>query len=137
MKRTVLLPGLLAVAVVTAGCSSTASRISDQQAAFDHYPPDIQQKIRDGQVGVGFTPEQVRMAVGEPGRRYTQQTAAGTAEIWAYSKTGPTLSFGLGVGTFGSGVGGGVGVGSSSGNSDDALRVTFIDGKVTAVERTR
>lgn len=129
---------ILLIAVALTACSSAATRISDQQNTFDAYPADVQQKIKAGQVDVGFTQDQVRMAVGEPSRRYSQQTTAGESEVWAYSKSSPTFSFGLGAGTFGSGIGGGAGVGTSTGgNSDDTLRVTFIAGKVTVVERTK
>lgn len=129
---------VLLMALMLAACSSTGSRISDQQSVFDTYPADVQQKIRAGQVDVGFNQDQVRMAVGEPSRRYTQQTTVGESEVWAYSKSSPTFSFGLGAGTFGSGIGGGAGVGTSTGgNSDDTLRVTFVAGKVTVVERTK
>lgn len=129
---------ILLMAVALAACASTASRISDQQSTFDAYPPEVQQKIRAGQVDVGFTQDQVRMAVGEPSRRYSQQTTSGESEVWAYSKSSPTFSFGLGAGTFGSGIGGGAGIGTSTGgNSDDVLRVTFVAGKVTVVERTK
>lgn len=128
---------LLAV-LVLAACSSTNTRISEQQSTFDTYPPDVQQKIRAGTIDVGFTQDQVRLAVGEPSRRYTQQTAGGESEVWAYSKSSPSFSFGLGAGSFGSGVGGGVGLGTSTGgNSDDKLRVTFVAGRVTVVERTQ
>lgn len=129
---------ILLVTAMLMACSSAATRISDQQSLFDAYPADVQQKIRAGQVDVGFTQDQVRMAVGEPTRRYSQQTTAGDSEVWAYSKSSPSFSFGLGAGSFGSGIGSGVGVGTSTGgNSDDKLRVTFVAGKVTAVERTQ
>ena len=129
---------ILLIAAALTACSSAATRISDQQSTFDAYPADVQQKIRAGQIDVGFTQDQVRMAVGEPARRYTQQTTTGESEVWAYSKNSPTFSFGLGAGSFGSGVGGGVGLGTSTGgNSDDTLRVTFVGGKVTTVERTK
>jgi hypothetical protein len=128
---------ILLVTAMLMACASTATRISDQQSLFDAYPPDVQQKIRAGQVDVGFTQDQVRMSVGEPTRRYTQQTTVGESETWAYGKSSPSFSFGLGAGSFGSAVGGGVGVGTSTGgNDDDKLRVTFVAGKVTAVERT-
>jgi len=127
----------LLAATVLAACSSTASRIDDQKATFDTYSAEMQQKIREGKVEVGFTQEQVRLSLGEPTRRYTQQSAAGQSEIWAYSKSGPTFSFGLGAGSFGSGVGGGVGLGTSTGgNNEEKLRVIFEAGKVTALERS-
>ena len=131
---------LLLVVALLAACSSTGSRIRDQQSAFDSYPAEVQQKIRAGQVDVGFTQEQVRLALGEPDRRYTQQTAKGESQVWAYSKSSSGISFGLGVGGIGasSGVGGGVGVSSNGGGSgDDKLRVTFDAGRVTVIERTQ
>lgn len=128
----------LLAAAILAACSSPGSRINEQQSAFNAYPADVQQKIRAGDVAVGFTQEQVRLALGEPSRRYTQQTTTGESEVWAYGKDGPTFNFGLGLGSFGSNVGGGLGIGTGTGGqSDDHMRVTFVAGKVTVVERTQ
>lgn len=135
MIRSSLMAVLVAIA---AGCSSTASRIDDNQALFNSYPVDVQQQIRAGQVGVGFTPEQVTMALGKPDRAYTRQTEAGSSEVWAYTESSPALSFGLGGFGFGGGstaVGGGVGVGTG-GKEDDKVRVVFASGHVVSVERT-
>lgn len=124
-----------AAIVALAACSTTSSRIQGKQAEFDRYPAEAQQKIRAGEVGVGFTQEQVRLALGEPSRTYTQQTAAWESEVWAYQDSKPAFSFGLGgYSGGGTSVGGGVGVGTG-GNSDDKVRVTFVGGLVTAVEQ--
>lgn len=128
---------LAALALLLAACSTPASRIEDQQAEFDRYPVDIQQKIRAGNVDVGFTPDQVRLALGKPDRIYTRQNEAGTSEVWAYRDSSPALSFGLGGFNFGggSGVGGGVGIGTG-GTEEEKVRVVFAGGRVVSVERT-
>jgi hypothetical protein len=130
---TLLLVGLLA------GCSSVSSRIARDRDAFDRYPLDVQEKIAAGEVGVGFTPEQVRMALGDPDRVSTRTTPDGTSEVWGYRKKGPRFNVGVGVGVFGGGgstrVGTGVGV-STGGDrrEDERLRVVFDHGTVSAVE---
>ena len=75
MKRLIL--SLLPLAALLAACATPESRIRDNQAAFDAFPPSVQQKIRAGQADIGFTPEQVRMALGEPDHKYTRSSAEG------------------------------------------------------------
>ena len=128
---------LLALAVLAA-CSTTDTRIRDRQSAFDSYPPAIQQKIRAGQVDVGFTPDMALMALGEPDRRYQRTDEHGASEIWAYRDSSPAFSFGLGGGSFGGGsaYGGGVGVSTGGEAPDDRLRLVFVNGTVVSIERT-
>lgn len=135
---TVLRPLLPLLLATLAACASTESRIKDSQAAFDGYPPAVQQKIRACQVDVGFTPDMVRMTMGEPDRKYSRTDAAGTSEVWAYRDSGPSFSFGVGGGSFGrhSGVGGGVGVSTGGEAPDDKLRVVFFNGVVASIEKT-
>ncbi len=127
---------LAAAVFFNVGCSTTDSRIRSHQAAFDAAPADVQAKIRAGQVGVGFTPEQVTMALGDPDRRYTRTTANGTADIWAYEEGKSGFSLGVGVGSGGGGtsVGSGIAIGSRSDRNDDKVRVIFEGGRVVAVE---
>ena len=121
---------------VFAGCSTTDGRIKSHQAAFDASPAPVQAKIRAGQVDVGFTQEQVTMALGKPDRSYTRTTARGTAEIWAYADNGPSFSIGIGAvgGGGGTMVGSGVGISTANDRYDDKVRVIFEGGRVTAVE---
>jgi len=138
MKRLNLCSFLLFTTTLLAACASTDSRIRDNQAAFDGYPPAVQQKIRAGQADIGFTPEQVRMALGEPDHKYTRTSAEGSSEVWAYRDSGPMFSFGVGGGSFGShsGVGGGVGVATGGDAPEDKLRVVFYNGAVSSIEKT-
>jgi len=127
---------IAAFVFIVAGCTTTDSRIKNHQAAFDAAPPAVQAKIRAGQIDIGFTQEQVTMALGQPDRSYTRTTARGTSEIWAYEDHKP--SFSLGIGVVGGGgstmVGSGVAVGSGNDRYDDKLRVIFEGGKVASVE---
>lgn len=133
-----LLPVLcLASAALLAACSSTPDdRIAKSQAAFGQYPSVVQQKIRAGEVDIGFTPEMVLLALGEPSRQFNHQSATGTAEIWIYHDNGPRFSFGIGVGSFGRHSATSLGVSSSTGGYDpeEKMRVEFRDGLVSAIE---
>jgi hypothetical protein len=128
----------LALAAMLAACSTTASRISERQGVFDGYPAEVREKIRAGQVAIGFSPEQARMALGEPSRIYSRQTEQGEAEIWSYQDRGPALNFGLGSysGGGGTSVGAGIGIGTGA-DALEKLRLVFEAGKLTSIETTR
>jgi hypothetical protein len=133
---------LLAVGltVLLAACSTTpAERIANNPALFDTFPPPVRQKIRAGEVDVGFTPEMVRLALGEPTRIFSRQTESGATELWIYHDNSPRFSFGVGVGTFGRHSATSVGVSSSTGGYDpeEKMHVEFRNGHVTAVEYVR
>jgi hypothetical protein len=127
---------LAAGLLLAAGCSSPESRIRNQQALFDTWPAEVQQKIRVRHVDVGFTPAMVQMALGEADRTYSRTSEKGTSDVWVYVDHGPKFSFGVGVG----GVSGNTAYGSSVTVGDDAfrenevLRVIFEGGKVAAIE---
>lgn len=135
------IPAILVLAslFLLGACSSPDSRIADNRSAFDRFSPDIQQKIRTGQVDVGFTPEMVIMSLGEPARKFTRKTDKGDTEVWSYHDDSPKFSFGVGVGSGGRGssVGGGVGVSTGGYDPDEKVRVEFREGLVTAVDLMR
>jgi hypothetical protein len=56
------------LAAALAACGSPHTRIKKNQQLFDTYPSSTQELIRAGQVEVGFTMEQTRMALGRPDR---------------------------------------------------------------------
>jgi hypothetical protein len=130
-----LLGGLLAV-----GCSSVDSRIARHRDAFSTWPPEVQEKVAAGQVGLGFTPDQVRVALGEPDRVFTRTNADGTAEVWSYRERRPRLGFGIGVGVAGiSGsraAMGGIGIGTGGDYRDDEKLGVIFDrnGRVAEIE---
>jgi len=135
--KSLLVSALSLMLVLAAGCASTDSRIKKNQALFDSFPADVQQQIRTGDIRVGFTPEMVKMSLGDPARTYTRTTAQGAAEVWSYDDDKPAISLGLGIGSSrgSTGVGGGVVVGGDRFRDDEKLRVVFEEGKVTSVER--
>ena len=144
MQTKPLLPVLCAAgALLLAGCNSLDSRIAKNRAAFDTWPAAVQDKVVKGQVDIGFTAEQVRVALGEPDRVFTRTTADGTSEVWSYRDRGPRFSFGVGVGTgsFGrhSATSVGVGVGTGTGYRDDEKLGVVFDrtGRVERIEEAR
>ncbi len=136
MRPLTLALGLAAVALLAACSSTPDARIAKRQSAFNQYPSAVQKKIHAGEVDIGFTPEMVVLALGEPARQFTHQSTTGTAEIWIYHDNGPRFSIGIGVGSFGRHSATSVGVSTSTGGYDpeEKMRVEFRDGRVTAIE---
>ncbi len=130
-----LLPAALAA------CATPESRIRQHRAEFESYPPAVQKKIRAGEVDVGFTKEQVAIALGRPDRMYRRRTAQGTHDVWAYMGPGGRTAVGFGFGMSSGGwdprLGGGMGVTLEDDRVEDRLRVVFENGVVVAVEDRR
>jgi hypothetical protein len=84
MKTLSVLISCAALALL-AGCSTPETRIQGNPQAFASLSPGDQQLIRDGRVAVGFTPEMVRLALGDPDRIYTRTDANGVNESWSYT----------------------------------------------------
>lgn len=133
-------------ALLVAGCSTVDSRIAKNRAAFNTWPAPVQDKVVQGRIDVGFTPDQVRVALGEPDRVWSRTTADGTSQVWSYRDRGPRFSFGVGVGmgSFGrhGGSFGSIGVGTGTGYYDDEKMGVVFDpsGRVSSIEtrqRTR
>jgi hypothetical protein len=136
MRPLSALLALVMFALLSACTSSPESRIADHRGAFDAYPAAVQEKIRAGQVEVGFTTEMVGLALGEPARKFTRQTAAGDTEIWVYHHDAPRFNLGIGLGTGGrhSSMGGGLAMSSGGYDPDEKIRVEFRDGRVSAID---
>lgn len=75
----------LAVLTVFSGCATPESRIRDNPELFAKLTPQEQQMIREGKVGIGFSPEMVRLAVGDPDKVYSRIDANGASESWSYT----------------------------------------------------
>jgi len=71
--------------IAVAGCATPESRIKEKPEVFNNFPPDVQSKVRTGQVDVGYTKDMVYIALGKPNREYTRTTAEGTFEVWSYT----------------------------------------------------
>lgn len=122
------------------GCASTQNqRITQNEALFNTYTPTERKLIRMGEVAVGFDQDQVRMALGDPSREATVDTAGGKVVVWEYRELRPSMgvSLGGGIGTGGrSGVGIGTGVGVSPNKTKLLKRIVFDrqTGEVSKVE---
>lgn len=130
----------IACALLATGCSTVDSRIAKNRELFNTWPTAVQDKVVVGQIDIGFSADQVRVALGEPDRVFTRTTADGTSQVWSYRDRGPRLGFGIGVGmgSFGGRGGsfGGVGIGSGGGYHDDEkMGIVFdVAGRVAAIE---
>jgi len=126
MKR---LPNYLIILIagLLTGCATTSTRIDQDKALFNTYSPGEQRMIRTQQIAVGFDQEMVRMALGDPSRETTIDTAAGKSVAWEYRQIRPSLGFSIGggIGTGRSGVGIGTGLGVRPDRSKLLKHITF------------
>ena len=74
----------LPLALLLAGCATPEKRIQQNQDVFDTFPVAAQARIRGGQIDLGFTPDMVRIALGDPHRQTVRRAADGETEIWFY-----------------------------------------------------
>jgi hypothetical protein len=118
-------------------CSTTGSRIRRHQDAFDHYPERVQQNLRNGVIEVGYTPEMVFIALGEPDRKVDVVTGEVAAQVWTWWKSRPGIGVSLGgYNSLGSSVGLGTGMtlGEDSRREETAV-VEFRGDRVHRFER--
>ena len=137
MKPTsTLRAAIVPLILLAAGCASTPAQRIASSDTYETYPAEIREKIRNGEVDVGFTPDMVRLALGNPDRVTRRQSTAGEAEVWSYDDRKPRISIGLGVGSWSgrSSTSAGVMVGGRDWSDGAWIRVIFKEGKVTAVE---
>jgi hypothetical protein len=84
MKTSSLL-ALLMLGLVMAGCASPDRRIEKAPEIFAQLTPEQQELVRQGNVAVGFSEDAVRLALGQPDRKWTRTDAGGTHEVWSYT----------------------------------------------------
>ncbi|GAB5559514.1 MAG: hypothetical protein SynsKO_11610 [Synoicihabitans sp.] len=69
------------------GCNSTQHRIKQHEDLFTLMPPQTQQRIIEGNVILGDSPEVVYMAFGKPTREDSITTARGKSRtVWTWVK---------------------------------------------------
>ncbi|MBN1268577.1 MAG: hypothetical protein JXB04_03240 [Kiritimatiellae bacterium] len=81
---------LILAAVVLAGCSTPDYRIKQNPDLYNSFPPEVQERVRGGNIGIGYTRDMVFIALGKPNREYVRTTADGTTEVWSYTDTTTT-----------------------------------------------
>ncbi|MFM1850784.1 MAG: hypothetical protein RIS54_468 [Verrucomicrobiota bacterium] len=87
-----LIPAPSALASLTfllaaAGCAtSVAHRIEEKSALFANLPAHVQESLREGNIGVGYSPDLVYIALGSPTEKETRETSEGPVEVWIYRR---------------------------------------------------
>jgi hypothetical protein len=145
MKITVIFSGVSRLFLVglmglwLAGCATPDARIKKNQALFDSLPSEAQAQIREGQVALGFTPEMVKLAVGEPNRRAVRTDAQGRTEVWSYTRYEAADGFPIYTGYYHRYYPGyryyGRGFYTERTEAREYFRVEFVEGKVTLVQQ--
>ena len=105
--------------LLLAACGTPESRIKKHRDLFAAYPPEVQARIKAGEVDAGFTADMVRMAMGKPARKSMRTTAESTQEVWTYGDGGGVRP-GIGVSFGGGSMGGFGGVSVGGGDSSAA-----------------
>ena len=123
--------------LLLAACATPESRIRKHRDLFETYPPQIQERIKSGEVDVGFTADMVLMAMGKPARKTMRTTAQTTQEIWTYGESGLHPGVGVSIGGGSYGGFGGVSVGGDGGSNRDRAAIAFEGGKVVSVDRVK
>ncbi len=141
MKTYTVIVATLALAL--AGCST----INEKAAVFSTLDPATQQQIRQGQVGIGYTPDMVYMALGRPTKNIHRVTNDGTETTWIYKsyyeEYAGTAFTGYHRYAVRDRVSGRYVIYTEPvytdfyrQRADEYLRLTFKNGKVTAIEQT-
>lgn len=129
---------IVAAAAFLAACRgpTLTQRIERDRDAFESWPAEVQDAVSQGRVEVGFTPEQVRMAWGEPDHVAMEVSAEEETERWVYEKSSPSIGIGIGGGNFGRGGGVGGSVGTTVGGNTNVIAVArFRNGEVFSFDR--
>lgn len=156
-RQPLQLAASLLLGLLLAACSTPASRIKSHPDIFAQADTEQQAMIRGGQIALGFPPEWVKLALGEPDRITERTDAQGTETVWHYTDIEtvggygafaygypdpfgypPPYSAGYGPWWYGPpypGLAAGYYPGGAAQIESDRLRVTFRAGKVAAIER--
>jgi hypothetical protein len=71
-------------ALLLAGCSTPQTRIEKNPSTYARLTPEQQQLVKQGQIGIGFDADMVKLALGEPDHVNQLVNQEGTNEIWTY-----------------------------------------------------
>ena len=76
---------VVGLGLLVAGCSTPETRIKGNPMAFEQLTAEQQDLVREGRVGIGFGPEAVKLALGEPDRVWMRKDKSGESESWSYT----------------------------------------------------
>ena len=83
MKFPLLVSAVL-LSVALAGCDTFARRSGEKAAVFAALTPAQREKLKQGVIGIGDTPDMVFIALGRPDEKRETATAGGRETIWIY-----------------------------------------------------
>ena len=148
MKLPLFVPLILVALLGLAGCNTTASRIKQKAEVFASLPPSDQERLRKGDVAIGDTPDMVFIAIGAPDQRIEKTSEHASRQEWIYRRYYETYS-----GQAFAGYRRVVGFDPRSGRrfiysepvyanvyrgeTEEYLRIDFVDGRVSAIEELR
>ncbi len=84
MKKLIQLAALAGAALMLGACSTINSRIQENAGLFYSLDPNTQSKLAHGDIDLGFSPQMVYIALGQPDLRRSKVTQTGQTETWIY-----------------------------------------------------
>jgi outer membrane protein assembly factor BamE (lipoprotein component of BamABCDE complex) len=147
-RRLLLLFLSLVALVLFAGCQTVDTRIKEKPSVFAGLDKTTQDMIKQGIIGIGYTEDMVYLALGSPDQIRESVTTSGRTLIWIYNSY-TNYYDGAYMGYYGYGYpypyyyrpysyyyappfGGGYHT-----EKEERIRVTFGDGKVTAIDQVK
>ena len=76
---------LAGAALFLAGCQTVDSRIKENPELFAKLPTDVQAKVKQGIIDLGFDEDTVYLALGAPDQKREQRSAKGDTTVWIYN----------------------------------------------------
>jgi hypothetical protein len=71
--------------LLATGCQTVQSRIEEKPDVFAKLDPETQAKIKQGIIGIGYTEDMVYLAVGAPDQIRESVTTTGRTLTWIYN----------------------------------------------------
>lgn len=90
--RAALFAGAAILLQLAGGCMSPAARIKRHPDLFNSFPAEVQEKVSQGIIETGYTPDMVYIALGRPDRTYSRNVVSGAdgkakvSEVWSYTQ---------------------------------------------------
>ena len=150
MKKLIRLSLLLSGALLLGACSSVGTRIQQNASLFYSLDANTRAKIAHGDIDLGFTPQMVYIALGQPDVKRQSVSAQGVTETWIYRTYydypawGPGWGPGWGYHRWFAPYGGAWRVywqpmyfDAYPGYAQDNIRVTFKNGRVVMVDQVK
>jgi len=145
-----IFPAMLALLalLLVAGCETIDTRIKQNPELFAKLDAATQEKIKQGIIDLGFTPDMVHLALGEPDQKRERRSTEGAEMVWVYStyyeRYDGTRFAGYRRRVYWDGVVNSYRVyyqpvfaDTFRPETEERIRVVFRDGKVTVIEQAK